>query len=116
LIENAANTGQVLAAYISPEEYFIASFSLRITLGINALHQHDPVFRKRSGLVGTKNIHAAEVMDRRQFLYDDAVLRHLERTFRKVARYDKRQKLRRKPDRDRYRKQKYLEKIAVEKE
>ena len=70
------------------------------------------VLGERAGLIRAKHIDAAEVMDRRKLFHNDAVLRHLDRALRKIARDDERQKFRREPDRDRDGEEKYLQGVA----
>ena len=85
-------------------------------LRVHALHERDAVFGQGAGLIGREHINAPEVVERCKLLHDDAVLFHPQCAFRKIARHDERQKLRREADRDRDREEKYLERIMFDDE
>ena len=68
--------------------------TLRVERGVK-LHFS---FGDRAGLIRTKHIHAAEVLDRSEALGDHFLLRHATRTVRKIDADDRWEKLRRQSD------------------
>ena len=78
--------------------------------------QNDGAFGQRARLVGAKDIHAAEVLDRVQAADDDATLAHGPGTGGKGHADDRRQQLRRQADRERHGEQQGLDHRAVEKQ
>ena len=82
--------------------------------GADRLAVADLALGQRAGLVGEQDVGIAEVFDRDEPLDQHRLLRHPPRPGRQAHGHDRRQKLRRQPDRDREREQQRVEDRAAE--
>lgn len=83
-------------------------------LRIQMPFQMDACIGQRAGLVGAQDVHAAQVMNGGELLYDDVLSGHAECAARERYRDNHRQEFRRQPDRECNGEEKRLEEGAME--
>ncbi len=94
----------------------LAHFVRRAVPCVQGIVENDLALGQRAGLVGTQNVHAAEVLDRFQAADDDATAAHGPGAGGQGHADDRRQQLRRHADRERDGKQEGLNHRATEKQ
>ena len=86
----------------------------RPVCGVEGVAQDDGAFGQRARLVGAQDVHAAEVLDGLEAADDDAAFAHRPGAGGKGHADDRRQQLRRQPDRQRHGEQQRLDHRPVE--